>query len=163
MSVPTSEILNRNITAKYQALPRDSILAEYVWIGGSGADYRCKTRTLPKKTYAVADLPEWNFDGSSTGQAPGDDSEVIIRPVRIFKDPFRGGDNILVLCDCAWFPLPPLPPSVAAVLAAPPAPPLTRFPAARLHPAGRGHSHQHAQAGQRPVCQEDGRGAVVRA
>ena len=56
---------------------------------------------------AVEKLPKWNFDGSSTGQAPGDDSEVILRPCRIFKDPFRprsdGVDNILVMCD-TWTP-----------------------------------------------------------
>lgn len=44
-------------------------------------------------------LAEWNFDGSSTGQAPGHDSDVYLRPVAIFKDPFRKGDNILVLCE----------------------------------------------------------------
>ena len=44
--------------------------------------------------------PKWNFDGSSTGQAPGEDSEVIIYPQAIYPDPFRGGDNIMVLCDC---------------------------------------------------------------
>ncbi|CAN0164248.1 unnamed protein product, partial [Discosporangium mesarthrocarpum] len=44
--------------------------------------------------------PLWNFDGSSTGQAPGEDSEVILKPQAIFADPFRGGDNILVMCDC---------------------------------------------------------------
>lgn len=44
--------------------------------------------------------PVWNFDGSSTGQAPGDDSEVLLKPQAIFPDPFRGGDNILVMCDC---------------------------------------------------------------
>ena len=52
---------------------------------------------------SVESLPKWNFDGSSTDQAPGDDSEVILRPCRIFKDPFRprsdGVDNILVMCD----------------------------------------------------------------
>jgi hypothetical protein len=32
-------------------------------------------------------------------QAPGDDSEVYLVPRHIFRDPFRGGDNILVLCD----------------------------------------------------------------
>jgi glutamine synthetase len=48
----------------------------------------------------VADLPIWNFDGSSTGQAPGHNSEVLLKPVRIVRDPFRGGDNILVLCEC---------------------------------------------------------------
>merc|ERR1719231_1977250 len=55
--------------------------------------------TLDKKPSSVADLKIWNYDGSSTGQAPGDDSEVLMRPVRIFPDPFRGGDNILVLCE----------------------------------------------------------------
>lgn len=38
--------------------------------------------------------------GSSTGQAPGDDSEVLLKPRAIFPDPFRGGKNILVICDC---------------------------------------------------------------
>lgn len=38
-------------------------------------------------------------DGSSTGQAPGTDSEVYLIPRAIFRDPFRGGKNILVLCD----------------------------------------------------------------
>lgn len=45
------------------------------------------------------DLPNWNYDGSSTGQAPGHDSEVYLVPRAIFRDPFRGGDNILVMCD----------------------------------------------------------------
>ena len=34
----------------------------------------------PKPT-SVDDLPEWNYDGSSTGQAPGHDSDVYLRPV----------------------------------------------------------------------------------
>lgn len=46
------------------------------------------------------ELPTWNYDGSSTGQAPGDDSEVYLVPRAIYKDPFRRGDNILVMCDC---------------------------------------------------------------
>lgn len=40
----------------------------------------------------------WNYDGSSTNQAPGHDSEVLLKPAAIFRDPFRGGDNILVMC-----------------------------------------------------------------
>ena len=49
---------------------------------------------------SVDDLPVWNYDGSSTGQAPGHDSEVHIKPRAIFQDPFRrGAHNILVLCD----------------------------------------------------------------
>lgn len=47
-------------------------------------------------------LSQWNFDGSSTGQAPGDNSDVYIKPVAVYPDPFRtvGGDNILVLTEC---------------------------------------------------------------
>ena len=46
------------------------------------------------------DLPLWNFDGSSTSQAAGDDSEIYIMPRAIFRDPFRGGDNVMVLSEC---------------------------------------------------------------
>ena len=56
-------------------------------------------RTLDKVPKSVDDLPKWNYDGSSTGQAPGDDSEVYLQPCAMYKDPFRGGDNILVMCD----------------------------------------------------------------
>jgi len=80
----------------------DSIQAMYVWIGGlDQVDLRAKTRTLKKKPegWKPEDLPIWNYDGSSTGQAPGHDSEVLLHPRRIYRDPFRGGDNILVLAD----------------------------------------------------------------
>lgn len=45
----------------------------------------------------MSQLPHWDFDGSSTNQAPGNDSDISLRPVAFYKDPFRGGDNILVL------------------------------------------------------------------
>ena len=97
--------LDTSVIDRFNSLPypTDKVLAEYVWVDAKG-ECRSKTRTLPtKRTESVDSLPRWNFDGSSTDQAPGDDSEVILRPCRIFKDPFRprsdGADNILVMCD----------------------------------------------------------------
>ncbi|ODV92830.1 hypothetical protein CANCADRAFT_1425 [Tortispora caseinolytica NRRL Y-17796] len=85
---------------KYMKLDQNgAIMAEYVWIDGSNG-VRSKCKTLFKKPTSVDDLPEWNFDGSSTGQAPGDNSDIYLRPAAIFRDPFRGGDNIIVLADC---------------------------------------------------------------
>lgn len=78
------------------------IQAEYVWIGGnSPTDFRSKTRILDARPASVAELDEWNFDGSSTAQAPGNDSEILLRPVAMFTDPFdETGNNILVMCAC---------------------------------------------------------------
>lgn len=94
--------LSFEICKSYTSLPTPEgvVLAEYVWIGGSGQDLRSKTKTLEKPPTGVEDLPIWNFDGSSTGQAPGKDSEVYLKPVAIFQDPFRGKPHIIVLNEC---------------------------------------------------------------
>ena len=93
--------MDPNVLAKYEGLAqKGKVMAEYVWIDGD-LTCRSKCRTLDAKKIPEdpTKLPLWNYDGSSTGQAPGDDSEVIIHPKAIYPDPFRGGDNILVLCD----------------------------------------------------------------
>lgn len=54
---------------------------------------------MSKPVKDISELRVWDFDGSSTNQAPGHDSDVYLRPAAIFKDPFRGGDNILVLAE----------------------------------------------------------------
>ena len=74
--------------------------ATYVWLGGQAWDIRSKCRTLDTVPVSFSELPEWNFDGSSCGQAPGTDSEVILKPQAMFKDPFLRGNAILVMCDC---------------------------------------------------------------
>ena len=74
------------------------IVAEYVWLGGNN-ELRSKARVFNIEINKINELPDWNYDGSSTEQASGTDSEIIIKPKAIFKCPFRKGDNILVLCD----------------------------------------------------------------
>eukprot|EP00762_Andalucia_godoyi_P005026 ANDGO_01481.mRNA.1 Glutamine synthetase root isozyme B len=105
-------VLDKALRDRYMQLSinLDVYQAEYVWVGGSGRDIRSKCKTVPKSVPATPEaLPIWNFDGSSTGQAPGNDSEVLLKPQRIFKDPFRGGDNVIVICDCYKPDMTPLP------------------------------------------------------
>lgn len=86
---------------RYMSLPTPGtkVQAQYIWLGGNDGDLRTKTRTLGSKPKAVSDCPGWNYDGSSTNQAPGDNSEVYLKPVAMYPDPFRLGDNVLVLCE----------------------------------------------------------------
>ncbi len=71
--------------------------AEYIWIDGTEptAKLRCKTRVLP----LGEEPPVWGFDGSSTNQASGHNSDCVLQPVFQCPDPVRGGDDTLVLCE----------------------------------------------------------------
>lgn len=71
----------------------------YIWIDGSGEHLRCKTRTVDFIPKAAEELPIWNFDGSSTGQAEGSNSDVFLYPVALFDCPFRRGNNKIVMCE----------------------------------------------------------------
>jgi len=74
-------------------------IVEYIWLGGTGLDLRSKSRTICKKVTSVADLPIWNYDGSSTWQALTEASEIEIVPVALFDDPFRGAPNKIAWCE----------------------------------------------------------------
>ena len=74
------------------------VLLEYIWIDGYG-NLRSKTKVYNHTMYNLSDLPEWNYDGSSTNQADGNNSEVILKPVAVYTDPFRKLLNKLVLCE----------------------------------------------------------------
>ncbi|XP_003738785.1 glutamine synthetase [Galendromus occidentalis] len=79
--------------------PKDRIQCTYIWIDGTGEGLRCKTRTVYSEPEKPEELPIWNFDGSSTGQSDGANSDVYLYPVAMFKDPFLRGPNKLVMCE----------------------------------------------------------------
>jgi len=86
--------------------------AEYIWSDGQEGDdgkgilfneMRSKTKILEKPVpvggEASGQFPDWSFDGSSTNQAAGEDSDCILRPVFSCPDPIRGAPHVLVLCE----------------------------------------------------------------
>lgn len=75
------------------------VMAEYIWLGASGSDIRSKTKVLDCQPESVEDLPVIAVDGDNCGQATADSCEVYLKPRKIFRDPFRGGEHLLVLCD----------------------------------------------------------------
>lgn len=79
-----------------------TFILEYIWLDVNGCS-RSKTKIITNRNTEeinISDVPEWNYDGSSTGQAHGSDSEVILKPCVMYPDPFRKGDkNKLVLCE----------------------------------------------------------------
>ncbi|MEM9379236.1 MAG: glutamine synthetase beta-grasp domain-containing protein [Planctomycetota bacterium] len=80
------------------------ITAEYIWLDGNQPTQtlRSKTRVLPSVDGALPDprdLPLWSFDGSSTNQAAGGDSDLLLEPVAVVGDPIRGARHFLVMTE----------------------------------------------------------------
>jgi glutamine synthetase len=72
-----------------------SYKAEYIWIDGTQPTAKLRSKT--KIVEDGAEPPIWGFDGSSTNQAPGKNSDCVLQPVFVCPDPIRGGDNVLVM------------------------------------------------------------------
>lgn len=77
------------------------IIAEYIWLD-AGKQMRGKAKTIitDDEDITLDTFPVWVFDGSSTGQASGKITDIIIKPCDVYRDPFRGEGNFIVLCDC---------------------------------------------------------------
>ena len=77
-------------------------IAEYIWIDGDQPtqQLRSKARVVQLRDNPVPeDFPLWSFDGSSTQQASGEDSDCILVPVRVARDPGGSHRDYLVLCE----------------------------------------------------------------
>ena len=77
------------------------IKAEYIWLDGHKptSKLRSKTKIINKPVKKLGDFPDWGFDGSSTMQAEGNDSDCALIPIYFVPDPIRGGDHVLVMCE----------------------------------------------------------------
>jgi glutamine synthetase len=93
-----------------------SYIAEYIWIDGTKPT--AKLRSKAKVMDDGAEPPIWGFDGSSTNQAPGERSDVVLSPVLVVSDPIRGGDHKLVMCETMLIDMTPHPTNTRAGLAA---------------------------------------------
>ncbi|MHA7830150.1 MAG: glutamine synthetase beta-grasp domain-containing protein [Flagellimonas sp.] len=73
---------------------------EYLWLDGyePTANIRSKTRIEEDFSGKLEDCPMWSFDGSSTKQAEGGNSDCLLKPVAIYPDPARR-DGYLVMTE----------------------------------------------------------------
>ena len=68
-----------------------AVRLEYIWFGGN-QELRSKVKVeffnndIDKNKLELKSIPLWNYDGSSTSQASGEDSEVLIKPCRLYKN-----------------------------------------------------------------------------
>ncbi|CAG2111733.1 unnamed protein product, partial [Medioppia subpectinata] len=100
---------NAAFLAKYMSLnqPKDKIQVTYVYLhpGNDGLGHFCgKTRVVSEVPKQASDLPIWD-----SGVPTDSCTEILLRPVQLYDDPFRRGDNKLVLCDTLSADMKPLP------------------------------------------------------
>lgn len=94
------------------------VIAEYIWLDGINKEKgklwqepRSKTTvfdtdfSVPR--YKLKDMPIWGYDGSSTEQGKGDDSDRVLKPVRVYKNPLRHSPDSLSVMVLSEVYLPP--------------------------------------------------------
>ena len=60
---------------------------EYIWLDGKKPVPGLRGKTQMKsfeKPPTLTDIPKWGFDGSSTEQAEGKSSDLVLKPVALY-------------------------------------------------------------------------------
>ena len=72
---------------------------EYLWLDGcTPTQIRSKTKIVKSFGRVGGEAPVWGFDGSSTEQAEGKNSDCVLKPVRVYPHPSEQ-DSSIVLCE----------------------------------------------------------------
>ena len=74
---------------------------EYIWLDGYTPLASLRSKTTIKEFSGfpkLTDLPVWGFDGSSTQQAEGKSSDIVLKPVAVYPDSTRK-NGVLVMCE----------------------------------------------------------------
>jgi glutamine synthetase len=71
---------------------------EYIWLDGYKPTQSWRTKTKIVKNFGgtLGECPMWSFDGSSTQQASGGSSDLLLKPVAIYPDPQRKNAYIVM-------------------------------------------------------------------
>lgn len=102
LSHSPNAFLDKSVLDRYRKLKYDAnkIQATYLWVDGTGENVRLKDRILDKIPRRAQDVPQWQYDGSSTYQALGENSDTTLVPRALYRDPFKvGANDVIVVCD----------------------------------------------------------------
>jgi len=97
-------LLYNDLIFRGKNIMNNKVLLEYVWLDGyTTQNLRSKIKVIDLDELGFNDdkldiksLPVWNFDGSSTQQAPGGNSECHLVPVRAYQE---SDNQYLVMCE----------------------------------------------------------------
>lgn len=78
----------------YSDKHRANTVLEYVWLDSQN-NFRSKQKILNNLVLWNSHITEWNYDGSSTGQATGNNSEVVLIPHLVLE---KERDHFYVFC-----------------------------------------------------------------
>ena len=78
--------------------------ATYIWMDGTKPTQKLRSKVRivninDEQEVKIDCFPDWGYDGSSTNQAEGSNSDLILKPVHHVFNPLGYGEDYLVLCE----------------------------------------------------------------